>query len=218
MNQVAEIKLFVRAPLRPRRRLTDDADIERIMRERLIEARQMNGMDQKEAAAALSYKNSSQLSKIESGDAPLPKALLRRASIAYGVSTDWLLGLSSEPERDPRMAAQMAVMRSVHASVSEHTFNLAGILLRIANDQLPLEAQLRSTLDVVKRATATFDRLCRTNTVFVEEIRGGSTVIAVMDELTEAQMSIDKYLSRRLGLNEARKSPTSMPLFDDQRD
>lgn len=222
------IALFSRAPQRPRRRLTTNAETENLMRERLIIARNLNSLDQKEAAAKLGYKNSSQLSKVESGDAPLPKSLLREASLAYGVSSDWLLGLSNEPERDPQIAGQMGVMRAVHAGIVEHAQNVTAVMLRLASDQLPLESQLSSLLDYARRVTKSFEKVCRLNSAFNEDIRGGATLQHDMDELIEAIVAVDRFRARRASLAELRKQDASvpvvhkpaasMPLFDDQQD
>lgn len=218
MSNLEAITLFSRSPSRPRRRLADDAETEKLMRERLIVARNLNSLDQKEAAAKLGYKNSSQLSKVESGDAPLPKSLLRKASLAYGVSSDWLLGLSSEPERDPQIAGQMAVMRAVHAGVLEHTQNVTAVMLRLASDQLPLESQLRLLLDATRRAAQSFEKVCRLNSTFNDDIRGGATLQHDIDEMIEVTVSVDQFLARRANLTEVRKPAASMPLFDDQQD
>jgi transcriptional regulator with XRE-family HTH domain len=215
MTTLEDITIFSRAPSRPRRRLADDADTERVMRERLIVARSLNSLDQKEASAKLGYKNSSQLSKVESGDAPLPKSLLRKASLVYGVSTDWLLGLSNEPERDPRVAGQMAVMRAVNAAVLEHTQDVAAVMLRLAGDQLPLEDHLRRLLDAANRAAESFEKVCRNNASFQDDIRGGAALQRSIDDLAETTLGIKQFLSRRAGLVQARKPATSMPLFDD---
>ncbi len=218
MSNLEAITLFSRSPSRPRRRLADDAETEKLMRERLIVARNLNSLDQKEAAAKLGYKNSSQLSKVESGDAPLPKSLLRKASLAYGVSSDWLLGLSNEPERDPQIAGQMAVMRAVHAGVMEHTQNVTAVMLRLASDQLPLESQLRLLLDATRRAAQSFEKVCRLNSTFHDDIRGGATLQHDIDEMIEVTVSVDQFLARRANLAEVRKPAASMPLFDDQQD
>jgi len=218
MNNVDAIALFSRSPSRPRRRLADDAETEKVMRERLVVARNLNSLDQKEAAAKLGFKNSSQLSKVESGAAPLPKSLLRKASLAYGVSSDWLLGLSNEPERDPQIAGQMAVMRAVHAGIVEHTQNVTAVMLRLANDQLPLEGQLRTLIDATRRATQSFEKVCRLNSTFQDDIRGGASLQHDIDDLVDVLVGIDKFLARRANLTEVRKPAASMPLFDNQED
>jgi transcriptional regulator with XRE-family HTH domain len=189
---------------RQRRRLSDDKSIEELMRERLIVARKLNGLDQKEAAAKLDYKNSSQLSKIENGEAPLPKSLLRKAAIAYGVSTDWLLGLSNEPERDPQVARTMGVMRAVHEAARKNAERVAIEMLALANDQLPLESHLRRILVASRRVVESFDRSFRGNEYFETEVRGGAALTNATDDLMETSVEIERYLDRRDAVAQAR--------------
>lgn len=189
---------------RSRRRLSDDESIEQLMRERLIAARQLNGLDQKEAAAKLDYKNSSQLSKVESGDAPLPKSLLRKAAVAYGVSTDWVLGLSNEPEREPLVAGTMGVMRALHEATRKQAERVAVEMLALANDQLPLEGHLRRMLAASRRVIESFDRSFRGNEYFETEVRGGAALTCAADDLMETSVEIERYLDRRDAVAHAR--------------
>jgi len=78
----------------------------------------------------MGYANSSALSKIESGFARIPKDFVLRAALAYGVSCDYLLGLSNEPERDPVTAEHMAIMRAIDATIQQQNHDLAKVLLR----------------------------------------------------------------------------------------
>jgi transcriptional regulator with XRE-family HTH domain len=182
---------------RPLRRLCEDEETEQLMRERLIVARNLNGLDQQKAAEKLGYKNSSQLSKVESGDAPFPKSLLRRAAYAYGVSSDWLLGLSNEPERDSHLASEMAVMRAVRAAVVANTSIVTRQMLDLAAEQMPLSNHLRSVLIATHQALATFDRCCRNDAYFEEEVRGGATLARAMDDLQEVVIGVEKAMARR---------------------
>ncbi len=174
------------------------------MRERLIVARNLNSLDQKEAAAKLGYKNSSQLSKVESGACPLPKSLLRKASLAYGVSTDYLLGLSNEPERDPRDARVMSVMRAVQEAVRKNAERVAAEMLALANDQLPLESHLRRMLAASRRVADSFDRCVRGDEHFQTEVRGGAALTCATDDLMETTIEIERYLTRRDAVEQAR--------------
>ncbi|MBN3789304.1 helix-turn-helix transcriptional regulator [Burkholderia sp. Ac-20353] len=78
----------------------DDPRVSSILRERLVAARLRHQLEQQDAAKLLGYQNSSALSKIEGGQANMPRGLLVRAAVAYSVSTDFLLGLTDDPERD----------------------------------------------------------------------------------------------------------------------
>lgn len=194
----------------------------------MVIARELNGLDQKQAAAKLGYKNSSQLSKIETGCAPLPKSLLRKASLAYGVSADWLLGTSNSPERDPLLAGQMGVLRVVHAAILDHVQNIGAVMLRVASDQLPLESQLSSLLDYARRPAQSLKKFSQLNPAFDEDMRGSATLKHDIDELSEAVASVELFLARRDNLSKIHKPGASMPivrqsraplpLFDDEQD
>jgi transcriptional regulator with XRE-family HTH domain len=66
------------------------------LRHNLIAARVVLGLSGVEAAKRFGFSSSTQLPLIESGQRKTPNdcEFLRLASIAYGVSTDFLLGLS----------------------------------------------------------------------------------------------------------------------------
>lgn len=75
---------------------------------RLREAREMQGMSQTRAALLLGYQNSSRLAKLEAGidcgkpSRQIPLWLLRKASMIYQVSLDYLFGTTEtmEPSND----------------------------------------------------------------------------------------------------------------------
>lgn len=203
-GEVDRPEIDVRPTRRALRRLTEDESTERLMRERLVIARNLNGLDQKQGAEALGYRNSSQLSKVESGDSPFPKILLRRAAYAYGVSSDWLLGLSNEPERDSHLASEMAVMRAVREAVVANTSLVTRQMLDLAGEQLPLGNNVRSILIAAHQAIATFDRSCRNNDYFNDEVRGGATLARAMDELQEVVIGVEKAIARREAIAQAR--------------
>ncbi len=88
---------------------------------RFASARKLAGLDQLGAAAQLGYQNSSQLSKIESGQSGAAVYIIQRAAIVYGVSMDYLTGLSDYPERDAATCEQLAIMRSLRQQIWDAT-------------------------------------------------------------------------------------------------
>lgn len=86
-----------------------------IVAERLLQARAMNGYSQGEAAELLGQVGSAQLSQWEQCRRTIPMYMLARASEVYQVSTDWLLGLSEDPLRDPRAARRNACVRATRS-------------------------------------------------------------------------------------------------------
>lgn len=92
---------------------------------RFIAARIMSGLDQRSAADKLGYKNSSPLCKIEAGDAGVPTYMIARAAQVYGVSMDYLIGLSDYPERDMATVEAVALMRSVRGQIGDWAMQIA---------------------------------------------------------------------------------------------
>ena len=216
---LANLTWFARTPECPRRTRPATESTDEIVRKRMVAARNLNRLDQKDAAKLLGYKNSAPLSKIEGGQAKMPKGLLVKASIAYGVSADFLLGLSDEPERDPRTAEHMAVIRSVEESVRQHTHHMATALLRNAAESVPLELHLKQIIETAHRAAEAFDTVCRKNPEFQDDVVAGSRLQAAMDSLVDAIGKSNQYMERRSRLTEVKLDLAvdgmSMPLFAD---
>lgn len=171
--------------------------VDDLIRQRAKVARELNKLDQREAAAALGYKNSSQLSKIESGMARIPKDFIRKAAITYGVSADYLLGLSDEPERDPRTAEHMAVMRAVRVLIVEHTNALSAELLRQASEMMPLESHLTRLIADSARAYEAYEKVCARNKRFQTDVLSGSTLERAVEEFHATGLLAKKFIERR---------------------
>ncbi|MGZ9712995.1 helix-turn-helix domain-containing protein [Glaciimonas sp. GNP009] len=188
------------------------------IRKRIVTARLLSRLDQKDAAKRLGYFNSSGLSKIESGMAKIPKDFIIRAAVAYGVSSDYLLGLSSEPERDPRMADHMAIMRGLDATISQQNHALASILLKNASDMIPMEGHLFTLLAPVRRCIEAFERDCRKNKQFQDDVLGGAALQRAIDEIQVAFTQAKKFMEHRADLavarTEALADSQSYPLFE----
>ena len=79
------------------------------MGRRFVAARELCGLSLTEAAHALGYATGARLSLIEAGRKKPGVALLIHAADTYGVSSDFLLGLSDEPDGDWVMALLAAL-------------------------------------------------------------------------------------------------------------
>src|SRR5471030_1675508 len=194
--------------------------LEKKIRERIINARNMNRLEQIAAARMLGYKNSSALSKIETGFAKIPKDFILRAALAYGVSCDYLMGLSDEPERDPKTAEHMAIMRSVEATIKQQNHDLVTILLKNASDMTPLEGHLNDAITKAQRAIDSYETVCLRNKRFENDVLAGSTLARAMDALQRTLLAAKKFMERRADLVQARTAAMSegntYPLFNVQ--
>ena len=93
------------------RRSKSSAALRRVMAQRLVEARALNGISQSEAATMPGFCNGTQVSLWEQARRPVPLQLVSHIATTFGVSTDWLLGTDDEPERNSRLAARNHVVR-----------------------------------------------------------------------------------------------------------
>ncbi|AIY40136.1 hypothetical protein LT85_0978 [Collimonas arenae] len=178
--------------------------LDETLRIRLINARRLNNLEQIAAAKLLGYQNSSALSKMESGYSPISRKAIVRAALAYGVSSDYLMGLSDEPERDPKIAEQMAIIRTVRAQILQQSQSLASILLKNASDMTPMEGHLTALLAQAKRVVEAFDTSCRQNKHFQNDILGGANLQRAIDDVQATLMTTRKFLNRRADLMLAR--------------
>lgn len=189
-----------------------------IIRKRLIHARNLNRLDQIEASRLLGYKNSSALSKIESGFAKIPKDFLIKSAHAYGVSMDYLMGLHDEPERDPETAERMAILRSVREQITEQNDRMVKVLLANAADMTPMQGHLNALISSVGRCLDAFDTVCRRNPQFIDDVIAGSTLQRAVDDAFAISSAAKKFMERRQALVDNRismnSSDSNYPLFD----
>lgn len=85
---------------------------------RMFAARALAGMTQTDAAKALGYKNSAQLSQWEQCKRPPPLHMAIRAAELYSVPVDYLLGVSDQTLRDPAMGLRAATVRGIRGIVN----------------------------------------------------------------------------------------------------
>lgn len=94
-----------------------------IVGQRLQFARALAGLSTAEAAQKLGIRSPSRLSRAEHPSHPegITPRLLADAAQAYGVSADYLLGLSEDWERDaePPFLAELAELRRSHDSMMQ---------------------------------------------------------------------------------------------------
>jgi transcriptional regulator with XRE-family HTH domain len=147
-----------------------EAALRMLIAQRMKEAREFNGLTQVAAAKQMGYENSTQLSLHESGGRMPTLVVVVHAAAVYGVPVDYLLGLTDEPERDPRMAARIAAIAAtrtiVDSAVTAITDHVAANLVTdgLAHQVIDeVDAALRELADafavVRRRASDDFDEL-----------------------------------------------------------
>lgn len=194
----------------------DDAALAQRVAQRFVRARLLNGLSQEDAARQLGYRTSAPLSKIEGCKAPVPRSLLPHAAVVYSVSTDFLLGLSDYPDRDPRRVEQVAALRHVEHLLTENARTVAIVALEAANSAVPLRLHLSAVLGSAEQCVAMVARLRELNAKFDEKVRGGGNLLnatlALSQCVEHAQAYMMRYRNEQL---KGRAGETTRSLFDD---
>lgn len=144
---------------------------------RLREAREIAGMSQAEAAERLGYSQQVQLSLMESGNRPLTVHVLLECARLYGTTTDFLLGLAPDSDRDPVVAVQRHAAALVAAQIQRLTHHMATLSAATVRELMPSLAdgqRLAALVLELHRAIQTFHEL---NPRF-ENMRASSPVLA----------------------------------------
>lgn len=203
-------------------RADSNAALRKIVGERFVEARRINGWDQSEAATErFGYSNSTQLSLIEQGRRLPPHAVLIKASEVYAVSVDFLLGLSDEPERDPKAAERNAAMRHVHALVSGTSETMIGLLLQYLAQGVPSVKTASTLLNHADELAQAVNRVRVMNPkLFDEKLKGGSALVRIADQTANACAQAREMLSRHDRVTdfkmrvEEKRAGVTHPLFE----
>lgn len=170
--------------------------VRNVVAQRFVLARELNGLSQTAGAHAIGYAKSGQLSLIESGRKAPPLDVLLKASEAYSVSIDFLLGVSDHEERDPRLARRAAMRSFVGGSIRGLADVLADVGERLieapAVDAEPLATAAGRVVQSFARVAARPD---------FQEIRGGATVAREVRELEAALQPVLRDLHRFAALD-----------------
>jgi len=164
---------------------------------RFKQGRELNGWDQREAASRMGYENGTQLSLIEAGKRNTPLAVFCVASEVYGVSVDFLLGLSSEPERDPSVAERQAALRHVESVLREHASAIAEAVNANMQAASKPVALARRVLGVAAAAVEAFRRFSAINEDAWQDMRGGAPLLKAMHDLEDAASAAMGVLTKQ---------------------
>lgn len=170
------------------------------LRFNLIAARVLAGLTAVESAERFGYANSTQLSLIESGGRPPPRdwKFLRQAAQVYGVSVDFLLGLSPHMEFDAKVAQQHALMRRTEDLVGGVASQIATALIEFSKDQQITACDCERIEAAIVRVDETLDRL-RTKHDF-DNMPGTAPHLAAVDALREVAAPVRRRLRKRQAL------------------
>jgi transcriptional regulator with XRE-family HTH domain len=177
-------------------RADSNAVLRKIMGARFIESREINGWGQTEAALKLGYGNSTQLSLIERADRLPPIEVVKRASTIYGVSCDYLMGTSDEPERDPKHAEKRAAMRQVSDMLESNAEAIVDAMMDSIASGAPTVMTTKGLVDQSVKMVEAFNRFREINVKKFDELRGGSPVVAAIRDMESLAANAQQLLDR----------------------
>jgi transcriptional regulator with XRE-family HTH domain len=158
--------------------------------QRLREARELCGYTQVKAAMLMGYQNSSKLAKIElaSDTKSVPVWMILRAAEVYGVSINFLFGLTDAPQFDPKAALQAQTLKAIEQSQSSQNNAIRQVYSLISTIESAVSANLKRSAEF-KELVLRFRQL---NPEF-DEMRLGAKLLHVA---AEANREADKILQQ----------------------
>lgn len=172
-------------------------DRRRLIAARMLEAREINGYAQTEAAGLFGHRNPTQLSLWERGSRVPPLKDLIRAAELYGCSVDFMLGISAESDRDPRPARRAATVRAVQSllqGVAERVVEQVDLINELAGPSAQTVRNL--VLKATALADAT-DAFMRKNSRKFDDMPAGAPLAHAQQEL-EPLLAGAREMLRRL--------------------
>ncbi|THA09401.1 hypothetical protein [Rodentibacter pneumotropicus] len=156
-----------------------------LIRKRCLSARLLARKSPERAAKEMGYTNTSMISKMErkTSKTAINHNFLARASLCYGVSMDYLLGMSNYPERDPRSVEQLAIYNSVQHYANQVLENIAETIIKGASAHV-LSMHLSMLCDESSNLVDSINRMRELNPKFDEEVRAGATVVDRVDKVS----------------------------------
>lgn len=189
----------------------------KLIAQRMIEARELNGFPQTEAAALFGHRNPTQLSLWERGGRVPPLKDLVRAAELYGVTTDFIFGIAAESDRDPRMARRQASVRAVQGLIT----NLAERVVDAVDAQNELvgpgSAAVRNLVEKAGALVLAAEKFTRMNAPKFEDMRGGSALIHALAQiepvLAGATQLLRRFDRRQAALDAALRGQLAEPVL-----
>ena len=161
-----------------------------------ISAREMAGLAQSEAASKIGWGTSAQLCLIEHGERMPPLAVLVRASIAFGCSADYLLGLSKEPERDAFAASRAGAFRRMQGLLEANARVVVEALLDATRGDVTTELRSIRFVPEINALLDGVDTFCAANAKEFDDMRAGAQLVRRAKDAREALDKIVNLMGR----------------------
>lgn len=196
------------------------AALRKVVAERFVQARELNGMSQTDASQRMGYRKSTQLSLWENGNRLPPIDRMIVAALVYGVSLDYLFGLSDDPDRDQNFTERKALARCMEDQLRCHADRIAEALIAYSKTGGLNLLTIRSLVSRAGEAAASMRRFAEMNAKKFDDMRGGATVLHACVSLEALVREAGSMVTRAEGLAEQailtgeRRANRSHPLFE----
>jgi transcriptional regulator with XRE-family HTH domain len=177
----------------PGERSQANALLRRITARRMFEAREISGLRQVDAARALGYANSTQLSLVEQGRRLPPHQILAKASDVYAVSIDYLLGRVDNPERDELSAGRNAALRHAATLIDRHAESVTLLVSRYLTTGAPAALAAGNLLHRIVKAVKAIEGFRQLNHEGFDDLRGGATLVHALSLLKDSADEARKF-------------------------
>jgi transcriptional regulator with XRE-family HTH domain len=170
---------------------------------RMVEARELAGFNQEQAARRLGYNQQVDLSRIESGYRPAPLHVLIAAARLYGTTMDFLCGLADDSDRDPGVAAARTVGDRVSFALEGLTKVMVRANMDMVRDLLPSTVAGERLAALTVEVNAALALVVARNPKF-EDMRGGATLLAKVGLASKAAAEYGATVARARRLMKVR--------------
>lgn len=175
----------------------------KIIGARIKAARELCGFSQQKASSLLGYANSSKLAKVEGNSIDaVPLWLIPKAANVYGVSIDFLFGVSECWQRDPTAAQEQQIIKWLEKHYQQIQTAQSSAIQALYDKHVELERSVNRFLDRAKENLECVTRVQELNPEF-EDLRGGAKLLRVIAETAEEAMGLSYELQKLRALADA---------------
>ena len=166
------------------------------MGERLRECREIADLSVADAAASLELATPDQLAALELGQASPDLATVLRMARVYGTTTDFLLGLAPDGDRDPASAVLLHVTARLTADIQRLTRATVEVNVGAVRELFPGPSQSHRLAALVLDAGAALATMRARNPAFDEDALGGARVVATFEAAAVAAKAVIEQCAR----------------------
>ena len=159
-------------------------------------AREIADMSQLEAARALGYSQSVQISLMESGARMPTLRIIVACAKLYGTTTDFLTCLTEDGDRDPIVSLQRHVANRVASEVQHLIAVMARASVKTVRELMPSVGDGQRLASLSLESKTALESFRRLNPKFDTSMRGGSNLALKVDQAAAAAAAYAARIDR----------------------